>query len=116
MEEKRYSEYPNYIFYSNGNIKSIKYNRLLQPYLNNNGYLKIKLVNKDGIRKNLLVHRVIAEAFLPNPDNLPEINHKDENKLNNAIDNLEWCTRDYNINYGTRNERSSQTKKSKALA
>lgn len=45
------------------------------------------------------VHRLVAEAFIPNPDNLPEVNHKDENGLNNSVDNLEWCSHQYNIEY-----------------
>ena len=49
---------------------------------------------------NYTIHRLVAEAFIPNPDNLPEVNHKDENKLNNCADNLEWCDKKYNINYG----------------
>ena len=60
------------------------------------GYCAITLKNK-----SLFIHRIVAEAFVPNPDNLPEINHKDENKLNNRADNLEWCDRPYNVNYGT---------------
>lgn len=55
--------------------------------------------------KHPKVHRLVAEAFIPNPDNLPEVNHKDENGHNNCVDNLEWCTSRYNNNYGTRNER-----------
>lgn len=50
--------------------------------------------------KNHSIHRLVAEAFIPNPENLPEVNHKDENKVNNAADNLEWCNKKYNINYG----------------
>lgn len=56
-------------------------------------------------RKIHKVHRLVAQAFIPNPDNLPCVNHKDENKTNNAVDNLEWCDHKYNNNYGTRNER-----------
>lgn len=60
---------------------------------------------KDGRYHKKYVHRLIAEAFIPNPDNLPFVNHKDEDGTNNLISNLEWCTREYNVNYGTAKER-----------
>ena len=53
------------------------------------------------------MHRLVAEAFIPNPNDLPFVNHIDEDKLNNVVDNLEWCTRQYNNNYGRRNEKIS---------
>ena len=67
-----------------------------------------------GLRKNNKykihkVHRLVALAFIHNPDNLPQVNHKDENKLNNCVDNLEWCARQYNINYGSRNKKQAET-------
>ena len=65
-------------------------------------------LSKNNKVKAYLVHRIIAETFLPNTDNLPQVNHKDENKLNNVVSNLEWCTHEYNVNYGTRNERMSK--------
>ena len=55
----------------------------------------------------IYIHRLVAEAFIPNPSNLPVVNHKDENPKNNAVDNLEWCTTKYNLNYGTCNTRKS---------
>ena len=72
-----------------------------------NDYLRVCL-SKDGTNKWYLVHRLVAEAFIDNPDNLPEVNHKSENKQENFVENLEWCTREYNIKYGTRIERTSK--------
>ena len=66
---------------------------------------------KEGKQNYLLGHRIVATTFIPNPDNLPQVNHKDENKLNNSVDNLEWCDEKYNSNYGTRIEIIIKTKK-----
>lgn len=63
---------------------------------------------KDGRYHKKYIHRLLAEAFIPNPDNLPMVNHKDEDGTNNFIDNLEWCTREYNVNYGTAKERRAK--------
>jgi hypothetical protein len=63
---------------------------------------------KDGQYKRKYVHRLVAEAFIPNPNSLPIINHKDEDGTNNKVDNLEWCTNQYNVNYGTARERQRQ--------
>lgn len=77
----------------------------LIPHSDGNGYLFVQLTkDKYSIMKK--VHRIVAEAFIPNPNNLPCINHKDEDKNNNNINNLEWCTNNYNINYGTRTSRA----------
>ena len=64
------------------------------------GYFSVQL-SKQGITKNHKVHRLVAQAFIPNPNNYKEVNHKDENKENNCADNLEWCTHKYNMEYGT---------------
>ncbi len=73
----------------------------------NNDYLLVRLV-KDGRTHHCLIHRLVAMAFLPNPLNLPEVNHRDEDKQNNTCTNLEWCSRKYNINYGTARERTTK--------
>lgn len=71
------------------------------------GYERVTLF-RDGMRHRFQVHRLVADAFIPNPDDLPFVNHKDENKANNRVENLEWCTHLYNSNYGTRNSRISE--------
>ena len=72
------------------------------------GYIQVNLYC-NGKNKKCLVHRLVIEAFLPNPDNLPEVNHLDEDKTNNRVDNLEWCDRKYNLSYGSRQERYRNT-------
>ena len=93
----------------NGYKWFIKKERILKPRPLKAGYLKVSL-SKDGIVKDFLIHRLVAIAFIPNPNNLPEVNHKDENKGNNWYCNLEWCDGKYNINYGTAIERSKNNK------
>lgn len=65
------------------------------------------MLKKMGQRQTFQVHRLVAKAFIPNPDNLSDVNHKDENGLNNRVDNLEWMSHKDNCNYGTRNQRSA---------
>ena len=84
--------------------------RLLKPCYDSKKYLIVKL-SKNKITKNYKVHRLVAEAFIPNPNNLPQVNHKDENKTNNVVTNLEWCDAKYNNSYGTRKERISKSMK-----
>lgn len=84
--------------------------RILKQLTYKNGYMKVELT-KRGFAKRYYVHRLVAQAFIPNPDNLPEVNHKDENSSNNVSENLEWCSHKYNSNYGTRAERIKKTLK-----
>lgn len=81
--------------------------RILKPMVNLHGYLYVNLCS-GGVRKVYLVHRLVAIMFIPNPLNLPQVNHKDENKKNNSVENLEWCNAKYNNNYGTGIERCSK--------
>lgn len=76
----------------------------MAQYNHTRGYKKVDLIFPDG-EKKCFVHRLVAEAFVPNEEGLPVVNHKDENKQNNMADNLEWCTHTYNSNYGTARER-----------
>lgn len=100
-----------------GNIKSLKYDRtgeerILKTNKDSGGYLKVNLY-KNRKPKTYLVHRLVATVFLPNPDNLEEVNHINQIKNDNRVSNLEWCDAKYNCNYGTRNDRmvSTRTKK-----
>ena len=81
--------------------------RILKPCYDRDGYLVVNLC-KNGVLKRKYIHRLVAEAFLPNPEGLPQVNHRDEIKDNNNVENLEWCDSKHNINYGTRNERISK--------
>ena len=108
-----------------GRVRSLDWPRhkgrvLKQIYGKRWGYYVVHLAHADGYIKYITVHRLVAIAFIPNPDNLPEVNHKDENKLNNVVcfnpdgsidterTNLEWCTGLYNLRYGTRVERMNK--------
>lgn len=87
-----------------GVVKRNKDGKIMKQYLHPNGYMNVKLTY-NGKQRNYKAHRLVAKAFLPNPDNLPQVNHKDENRSNNLVENLEWCTSSYNCSYGTRTER-----------
>lgn len=78
--------------------------KVLRASKNSAGYMLVVLC-KNGKHFNKMVHRLVAQAFIPNPNNHKEVNHIDENKGNNKADNLEWCTRSYNVNYGSRIEK-----------
>ena len=101
----------------NGNVKSLNYRgntkteHLLKPIKRENGYLYVDLYDFDGKHHKENIHRLVAETFIENPNNLPCVNHKDENKENNSVNNLEWCTHKYNSNYGTNPQKMSNNAK-----
>lgn len=87
--------------------KQISKEKILKGNKIQNGYLQVKLI-KENKSKNLLIHRLVAITFIENPSNYEIVNHKDENKTNNCASNLEWCSVDYNNNYGTKPDRISK--------
>ena len=93
-----------YAVTSCGKVWSYKRKKFLSTWDNGNGYIYVTLFNK-GKKKNFRVHRLVAEAYLENPNGYTDINHKDENKKNNTLSNLEWCSHKYNCNYGQRNKK-----------
>ena len=97
----------------NGSIRFCK-GRILKPCTDKDGYLQVVLC-KNNKQKTYKVHRLVAETFIPNTDNLPCINHRDECKTNNNVENLEWCDCKYNSNYGTRNKKVALKKKKPVL-
>lgn len=100
--------YEDLYFVSNlGRIYGIKRKRLISICLRKDGYTKVGLY-KNGIRTHFGVHRLVAQAFIENPCNFPQVNHIGENKTNNSVDNLEWCTAKQNMNHGTRLQRASE--------
>lgn len=100
MEWKPIKEFDGlYLISDDGKVFSVRTNKTLRTFISS-GYERLEL-NIDGKAQKHFVHRLVAETFIPNPDNLPCVNHKDENPLNNHADNLEWCTYEYNSNYGT---------------
>lgn len=98
-----------YLINNFGDIKSIRKGIILKPAINGSGYKFVALFNH-GKMKLVRIHRLLAEYFIPNPNNYKCVNHKDENKLNNNLDNLEWCTYQYNNTYGTAMARKQNTK------
>jgi hypothetical protein len=87
----------NYIIYSNGQIWSVRRNRFMSPTINSGGYYH--LIISFGKPKTISIHRIVAEAFIPNPNNFPIVNHINGNKLDNRFENLEWCTNRHNITH-----------------
>lgn len=96
--EKPIKDFEDYSITDDGKVISYKYSkpRVMKTWLQKGGYENIKL-SKKNITTNKLIHRLVAEAFIPNPDNLPEVNHKNKNRADNRVENLEWCTRLSNL-------------------
>lgn len=107
VEWKPIKGFEEYKVSTNGVVLG-KRGKPLSPFTSRGGYKMVSL-KKDGKLQNQLVHRLVAITFIENPNNYECVNHIDENKNNNSVENLEWCTRDYNNSYGTINIRRSIT-------
>lgn len=110
---KAIKHYPNYRVDENGNVLSLNSNRVLRPSVSK-GYAQVTLMEK-GVRHCLYIHKLVADAFVENPNNYPCVNHIDENKLNNTASNLEWCTYQYNNTYRNRHFRAGAKLKKAVL-
>lgn len=109
MENWKIIEGTTYRVSNLGRIQNSK-GKILSPYKNKFGYLNIDLF-VNGKKWKCKIHRLVATAFIPNPNNLPMVNHKDEDKSNNDVTNLEWCNSSYNLSYGSRTEKMFQSRK-----
>lgn len=87
---------------------------ILRTNQRKDGYMSVTFW-KDSKAHSQLIHKLVANAFIPNPDNLPVVNHKDEDKTNNRVDNLEWCSQQYNLNYKDINYRSKEKRRKKVV-
>lgn len=102
MKQVDIKGFERYQITDDGRVWSKISNKWLVPKVTQDGYLRVGLCNGTKKVKQALIHRLVAEAFIPNNDNLPQINHKDENKTNNKVENLEWCSSQYNNTYNDR--------------
>ena len=102
-EYRKIQNYSKYRIYKDGRIFSEYYNRFITPTEDTGKYLQVTLYGDNKIKKTIKVHRLVAMAFLSNLENLIEVNHKDFNRKNNNVENLEWCNREYNVRYTAKN-------------
>lgn len=107
--QKRLKDFPMYLIDEEGNVFSEYSKKYLKTHLNNRGYVVCQLRNINGKNCIVLLHRLVAKTFIPNKNaDKSEVNHKDGNKLNNCVSNLEWCTRKENIHHGIQSGLLSQ--------
>ena len=111
-KEVKIDNISRYEISSYGNVR-LKNGKSMSCKTQSNGYISIDLSDDFHNRKGYLVHRLVALTFIPNPNNYPIVNHKDENPRNNRVDNLEWCTPKYNSNYGNIKEKQRLAKLNK---
>lgn len=99
--------------YEVSNLGRVRRVKIITPTRKKHGYMQISLVDRNGVRKSFRLHRIVATAFVPNPEGKPQVNHRDENPENNRASNLEWATAEENTNYGSRTARAAAKNGSK---
>lgn len=109
MDRRTIKDFPNYNIDRNGIVKNRK-GRVIKPEISNTGYERVSLSNEDIKHKKMSVHRLVAETFIPNPRKLPQVNHINENKTDNRVDNLEWSTPLHNLEHSRIIEKASVAK------
>ena len=109
VEYREIPSYPDYYAGYDGTIYSIKSDKLRKLNIDRYGYLQVTLLSIEHKKNSEKVHRLVALAWLPNPEGKPQVHHKDEDKTNNSVDNLAWTTSKENINAGTRTNRMAET-------
>lgn len=102
--QKEIKGFSNYLITDDGKVISKVTGKVLKTFITHNGYEKVSL-SQNGVEKKFRIHRLVAEAFIEKPEGYDQVNHKDENKRNNHVSNLEWITPKLNSNYGTRSQR-----------
>lgn len=107
-------DFPNYSIDKMGNVYNLAH-KMIKPSVSNNGYLRVSLNNEKVKHKRFFVHRLVAEAFIPNPDNKSQVNHIDYNRSNNSVSNLEWCTPLENLQHSKIIEKATEAKKRKVV-
>ncbi len=112
MNIERYED--RYIINEDGTIISLYTHKPIKQYIGRGGYPSVVLKGNDGKQHHEYIHKLLAEKFIPNPNNLPTINHKDENRLNYSLNNLEWVTYQYNNTYNNRHLKASEKLKGKS--
>lgn len=103
MKSTKIANFEQYAITDEGTVISLRYNQPLKGIKVQNGYLHVSLHMEDGRRTQVCIHRLVAEHFLPNPYHFDQVNHKDGNKENNHVDNLEWCNQSQNVQHALKN-------------